>query len=77
MRAHETHHRKPNTNFAQYVMFWDRLMGTFRDYESGVKLSAPAPGKAAAAPEPDRLPAWADPALEARAGHVAERPHAD
>lgn len=32
VRAHETHHRKPNTNFAQYVMFWDRLMGTYAEY---------------------------------------------
>lgn len=35
VRAHEMHHRKPNTNFAQYVMFWDRLMGTFVPYTSG------------------------------------------
>ena len=32
VRAHEMHHRKPQTNFAQYVMFWDRLMGTYVDY---------------------------------------------
>ena len=25
VRAHEMHHRKPQTNFAQYVMFWDRM----------------------------------------------------
>lgn len=31
--AHEMHHRKPNKNFAQYVMFWDRLMGTYVPYE--------------------------------------------
>ena len=46
VRAHEMHHRKPNTNFAQYVMFWDRCMGTFRPYESGL---APGVGKEAAA----------------------------
>lgn len=34
VRAHEMHHRKPNTNFAQYVMFWDQLMGTYKPYES-------------------------------------------
>jgi len=33
VRAHEMHHRKPNANFAQYVMFWDRLMGTHVPYE--------------------------------------------
>jgi len=30
--AHEMHHRRPHTNFAQYVMFWDRLMGTYAPY---------------------------------------------
>ena len=74
VRSHETHHRKPQTNYAQYVMFWDRLMGTFRPYESGWKDEGAA-GKAAA--QADRLPAWADAAVEARAGHVTERAHAD
>merc|ERR1712087_178035 len=70
-RAHETHHRKPQTNFAQYVMFWDRLMGTYREYDSGRtgQGDAPAIGKTAA---PDRLPAWADSAVEAASGHVVE-----
>jgi sterol desaturase/sphingolipid hydroxylase (fatty acid hydroxylase superfamily) len=31
--AHEMHHRKPNKNYAQYVMVWDRLMGTHAPYE--------------------------------------------
>ncbi|KAL1519185.1 hypothetical protein AB1Y20_003445 [Prymnesium parvum] len=35
VRAHEMHHRKPNYNFAQYVMFWDQLMGTYQPYEHG------------------------------------------
>ncbi len=39
-RAHETHHRMTHTNFAQYVMFWDRLMGTFRPYDSGLPKEA-------------------------------------
>ena len=30
--AHEMHHRKPNTNYAQYVMAIDRLMGTYCEY---------------------------------------------
>jgi sterol desaturase/sphingolipid hydroxylase (fatty acid hydroxylase superfamily) len=50
VRAHEMHHRKPNTNFAQYVMFWDRLMGTYKPYESGLR----APPPAALVPETDR-----------------------
>ena len=76
VRAHEMHHRKPNTNFAQYVMFWDRLMGTYKPYDSGQQRSSKAAegeGAAAAPPAaPDRLPAWADPAVEASSGHVAE-----
>jgi sterol desaturase/sphingolipid hydroxylase (fatty acid hydroxylase superfamily) len=38
VRAHETHHRRPNTNFAQYVMFWDKLMGTYADYSAGAEM---------------------------------------
>ena len=82
VRAHETHHRKPNTNFAQYVMFWDRLMGTYREYEAGWKPEdfkkkdsyAADDSDAAVVPPPaaDRLPAWADARVEARSGHVAE-----
>jgi len=81
VRAHETHHRKPNTNFAQYVMFWDRLMGTFKPYESGLELrsrakqdSAEISGASELRPKPEagRLPAWADPAIEASSGHVVE-----
>ena len=78
VRAHETHHRKPNTNFAQYMMFWDRLMGTYRTYESGQPKAAAAVeasgGQGRPKPEHDRLPAWADPAVEASAGHVSEGP---
>ena len=33
VRSHETHHRNPQKNFAQYVMFWDRLMGTYQHYQ--------------------------------------------
>ena len=42
-------------------------MGTFVPYDSGLEH---APKGAAAVPEPDRLPAWADPAVEARTGRV-------
>eukprot|EP00913_Durusdinium_trenchii_P022080 g20748.t1 len=27
--AHEMHHRRPDKNFAQFTMFWDKLMGTY------------------------------------------------
>ena len=74
VRSHEMHHRKPNTNYAQYVMFWDQLMGTFVDYDSGLEQ---APKGAAAEPEPGRLPAWADPAVEARTGRVVNAEKAE
>jgi sterol desaturase/sphingolipid hydroxylase (fatty acid hydroxylase superfamily) len=32
VKAHEMHHRKFTMNYAQYFMFWDRVMGTFRPY---------------------------------------------
>ena len=31
VRAHEWHHRMPNKNFGQYVMLWDRLLGTYQE----------------------------------------------
>jgi len=34
-RAHETHHRYPTKNLAQYFMFWDRLYGTYKEYYDG------------------------------------------
>jgi sterol desaturase/sphingolipid hydroxylase (fatty acid hydroxylase superfamily) len=70
VRAHEMHHRKPHTNFAQYVMAVDRLMGTYRPYESGLPKGEEAKGTQAAA---ERLPGWADPAVEASSGHVVEK----
>ena len=48
VRAHELHHRKPNTNYAQYVMFWDRLMGTYHPYvDRGDSNSAKADARLA------------------------------
>ena len=35
VRAHETHHRYPTTNLAQYFMIWDKLMGTYKPYYDG------------------------------------------
>ena len=32
MRAHDTHHVIPNSNYGQYIMLWDHLMGTFRHH---------------------------------------------
>lgn len=30
--AHDTHHVIPNSNYGQYIMFWDFLMGTFKHH---------------------------------------------
>ena len=39
VRSHETHHRYPQTNLAQYFMVWDKLMGTYKPYYDGLKTS--------------------------------------
>lgn len=33
--AHETHHRFGKTNYAQQIMLWDKLFGTFKEYPGG------------------------------------------
>lgn len=33
VRAHEMHHRFPNCNYAQNIMLWDKLFGTFEEYK--------------------------------------------
>ena len=33
VRAHDTHHCIPNSNYGQYTMFWDRLLGTYKGYD--------------------------------------------
>ena len=32
VRAHDTHHAIPNSNYGQYIMLWDYVMGTFRPH---------------------------------------------
>jgi sterol desaturase/sphingolipid hydroxylase (fatty acid hydroxylase superfamily) len=34
VRSHDIHHRLPQTNYGQYTMFWDQIMGSFRPYEA-------------------------------------------
>ena len=29
-KAHDVHHRIPQSNYGQYIMFWDFLFGSFR-----------------------------------------------
>mmetsp|Transcript_12923 Transcript_12923/g.19573 ORF Transcript_12923/g.19573 Transcript_12923/m.19573 type:complete len:256 (+) Transcript_12923:49-816(+) len=35
VRAHEMHHRKPNSNYGQLCMWFDHLMGTYVPYVAG------------------------------------------
>ena len=32
VRAHDTHHAIPNSNYGQYIMLWDWAMGTFKPH---------------------------------------------
>jgi len=32
VKAHDTHHHNPNVNFGQYLMFWDRVFGTYKKH---------------------------------------------
>jgi len=40
VKAHETHHRKFTTNYAQYWMGIDHAMGTFRPYDASTSASS-------------------------------------
>lgn len=32
-KAHDVHHRIPQSNYGQYTMFWDKVFGTYRPYD--------------------------------------------
>mmetsp|Transcript_48843 Transcript_48843/g.81176 ORF Transcript_48843/g.81176 Transcript_48843/m.81176 type:complete len:271 (-) Transcript_48843:155-967(-) len=34
VRAHDTHHCRFVCNYAQYTMVWDRLLGTYKEYDA-------------------------------------------
>ncbi|KAK3262532.1 hypothetical protein CYMTET_28619 [Cymbomonas tetramitiformis] len=36
VKAHDLHHRIPQSNYGQYIMMWDHVMGSFRDYTKTV-----------------------------------------
>ena len=33
VKAHDVHHRMPESNYAQYTMYWDKLHGFYRPYD--------------------------------------------
>ncbi|GAB5354340.1 hypothetical protein AAMO2058_000110400 [Amorphochlora amoebiformis] len=39
VRAHEMHHRYPRCNYAQYFMLFDKMLGTYREYQFPKKSS--------------------------------------
>jgi sterol desaturase/sphingolipid hydroxylase (fatty acid hydroxylase superfamily) len=40
VKVHDVHHRMPESNYAQYTMFWDRLFGSYRSYTETEKVHA-------------------------------------
>jgi sterol desaturase/sphingolipid hydroxylase (fatty acid hydroxylase superfamily) len=39
VNVHDVHHRVPESNYAQYIMIWDKLFGSYRPYEFAEKRS--------------------------------------
>lgn len=48
VRAHDVHHRLPKSNYGQYTMVWDRLLGTYRPYSTAQQGPGGAPALAKA-----------------------------
>jgi sterol desaturase/sphingolipid hydroxylase (fatty acid hydroxylase superfamily) len=40
VKVHDVHHRIPESNYGQYFMFWDWVMGTYRPYASVENVKA-------------------------------------
>jgi sterol desaturase/sphingolipid hydroxylase (fatty acid hydroxylase superfamily) len=38
--SHDVHHRLPLTNYGQYIMFWDYVLGTYRPYDEADRVNA-------------------------------------
>lgn len=34
VKVHDVHHRIPESNYGQYLMLWDRVFGSYRDYST-------------------------------------------
>lgn len=41
-KYHDVHHRIPMSNFGQYMVLWDKLFGTFRDYDENDRVNPAA-----------------------------------
>ena len=38
-KHHDVHHRIPQSNYGQYTVFWDRIFGTFREYNEDDRVN--------------------------------------
>lgn len=41
-KAHDVHHRLPQSNYGQYTMFWDYMFGTYRPYNPNDRVNPKA-----------------------------------
>lgn len=41
-KAHDVHHRIPQSNYGQYTMFWDHVIGSYRAYNSDDRINPKA-----------------------------------
>uniref|UniRef100_A0A7R9W2V0 Fatty acid hydroxylase domain-containing protein n=1 Tax=Pseudictyota dubia TaxID=2749911 RepID=A0A7R9W2V0_9STRA len=41
-KHHDVHHRIPQSNYGQYIMLWDRIFGSFRDYDPNDRINPKA-----------------------------------
>merc|ERR1711862_185330 len=41
-KHHDVHHRIPQSNYGQYMVIWDRIFGTFREYDERDRVNPSA-----------------------------------
>lgn len=41
-KHHDVHHRIPQSNYGQYIMLWDRIFGSFREYDPNDRINPKA-----------------------------------
>ncbi len=84
VRAHDVHHRLPRSNYGQYIMLWDRLLGSYKPYEDTIrplgwqdalqKNASDPPLKAADEPATDTSATSSEAASSETASPAASRP---
>jgi sterol desaturase/sphingolipid hydroxylase (fatty acid hydroxylase superfamily) len=38
VKVHDVHHRLPESNYGQYIMFWDSIFGSYRSYDQNTSF---------------------------------------